>query len=390
MLRAKTLVSLLLAASLVALVVAGCESDLEPFQPPTPGEADFYVGSATCARCHPGTHAAFSTTGHPHILQPVLDDQRPDYPFRGDVTDPLRDPPPGHGWGDLGYVIGGFAWMARFLDQGGYLLTGPEAQWNLATGVWAPYAEGETQKPYDCGPCHTTGYDPEGAREGQPGIVGDWAEAGVGCEACHGPGGKHVAAGGGVDMTVDRGSALCGQCHARTPDPQLIPAWPPAEDRGQFIRHENQYTELRNGPHRYLTCVTCHDPHRSAVFEPEQAITRSCETCHGDVEIFITGGGAHTCEHCHMPPAVMAATQVYPHQADVQSHLFRINADPAAGMFYEQDGQWYAHDYLTLDFTCLRCHVGRDLDWAAQWAPNVHSMGDDKVAGEGVIGGATP
>lgn len=389
--RAKLAVTLLLLGLAVAALIGGCESDLEPFRPPTPQEANFFAGSATCARCHGGIHDAFQTSGHPHVLERVVDGERPEYPWRDLVEHPLIDPPPGHSWDDISHVVGGFAWAARFLDRDGFLLAGLEAQWSLETGQWLPYApEAAPRRIYDCGRCHTTGYTPFGSQDGREGIAGTWQEPGVGCEACHGPGGRHAADPTEVDMVVDRSAELCGQCHALTPDLALVPAWPPAEGRGQFIRHENQYAELLNSPHANLTCVTCHDPHRSAVFQPEAAIERPCQSCHEEIEIFITGGGAHTCENCHLPPAVMVATQLFPYEAEAQSHLFRINRDPEAQMFFEQDGEWYSQPFLTLDFTCLRCHFSRDRQWAAEFADDVHSGIDLPGSAGEVSGAATP
>ncbi|MCK7522015.1 MAG: hypothetical protein MZV64_32210 [Ignavibacteriales bacterium] len=30
---------------------------------------------------------------------------------------------------------------------------------------------------------------------------------------------------------------------------------------------------------------------------------------------------------------------------------------------------------LTLDYTCLQCHADKNVSWAAQYAPNIHSIG---------------
>ena len=46
---------------------------------------------------------------------------------------------------------------------------------------WVPYHAGE-EKPYNCGTCHTTGYVPEGNQDDMPGMIGTWAEDGIGCE----------------------------------------------------------------------------------------------------------------------------------------------------------------------------------------------------------------
>jgi len=65
-------------------------------------------------------------------------------------------------------------------------------------------------------------------------------EGGVGCESCHGPGGKHVAAGGGTDNIEGLGEdcpvcvleALCTSCHTSEWDP----GWA-LETRLEAVKH---------------------------------------------------------------------------------------------------------------------------------------------------------
>jgi hypothetical protein len=71
------------------------------------------------------------------------------------------------------YVIGGYGWMARFIDQDGNVITDgvdrTKSQYNLANeliGTSAQFVAYKTDqaepKTYDCGACHTTGFTPEG------------------------------------------------------------------------------------------------------------------------------------------------------------------------------------------------------------------------------------
>jgi len=57
----------------------------------------------------------------------------------------------------------------------------------------------------------------------------------------------------------------------------------------------------------------------------------------------------------------------------VKTHLFEINSDPNAKMFTD-DGKW-AKGQLTLEFSCLKCHLDRDKAWAASYAKNAHTIG---------------
>jgi len=167
-------------------------------------------------------------------------------------------------------------------------------------------------------------------------------------------------------VTVDRSSALCGKCHVRG-EPVKIPA------KGGFIQHHEQYNELLASPHRALSCVTCHNPHQKAEF----SIKTQCSSCHAKTAEAFSGSTMQkagvTCADCHMPGATKSAVVLAPNRADVKTHLFRINTDPAASMFTE-DGK-FARDFVTLNFACLSCHQGRDVNWAAQNATNIHSLG---------------
>jgi hypothetical protein len=295
-------------------------------------------------------------SGHPYKLTRVENGGPPVYPY-DQITGGVPDPPEGFSWEDISYVIGGFHWKARFIDQDGYIITGDSdatTQYNFANDLlevdesWVPYHAGE-EKPYDCGGCHTTGYSPEGNQDGMEGIIGTWAFPGVQCEECHGPGSLHAGDPYGVQMVVDRSSQLCGACHVRG-NPATIDA------SGGFERHHEQYEDLFNSKHFAITCVTCHDPHASAIYEdpdvnPNQGIIQTCETCHWDK---IAGQRVEThaainvsCTSCHMPlMGKSAAGNLDVFTGDVHSHLFAINPDPDAPQFSE-DGST-VQPYLTL------------------------------------------
>ncbi|MCL4459420.1 MAG: cytochrome c3 family protein [Chloroflexi bacterium] len=320
-------------------------------------KATKYVGSEACAKCHAKKYNNFRVAGHGYKLRTAADAMKAPLPL-----------PEGYTWDDISYVIGGYKWKARYMDKQGYIITTAAGkpgknQYNMMTGTWVDYHPGEMKK-YDCGRCHTTGYSSEGHQDGLPGIVGTWAFPGVQCEACHGPGGDHIA--GKAKMVVDESAALCGKCHIRGKATE-IPA------SGGFIRHHEQYNEFLASPHRALSCVACHSPHKKAEFSIEAA----CSTCHSGANAAFTGSQMQkvgvTCTDCHMPKASKSAVKFGPYEGDVMTHLFEINIDPKAKMFTD-DGN-LAKGYLTLDFACLQCHKDKDVQWAANYAQGIHSLG---------------
>ncbi|MFQ5868934.1 MAG: multiheme c-type cytochrome [Candidatus Zixiibacteriota bacterium] len=361
---------LLLAISVaLAILGYGCERKITESVTQTVEVPD-YLGSAACQTCHSDIYADFLKTGHPYKLNDASDVAAGGhYPYS---TVPA--PPSGYTWDDVTYVIGGFWWKARFIGTDGYIITaGGNNQYNLADGSWADYHAGET-KPYDCGPCHTTGYSEDGHQDGLEGIVGTWEEPGVQCEECHGPGSLHATSPQGYNMLIDRSAQSCGECHSRGSISD-IPA------SGGFIKHHEQWNEMARTKHNGLECVDCHDPHKGLhASNPDRglAIVSTCENCHYQEHSSIENSSLPHfendlgCIDCHMPYAAKSALgDTTVHQGDVRSHLFRINTDATA----ELTSGSSANGYLTLDFSCLTpgCHASETKSWAASYAHQVHA-----------------
>jgi len=236
---------------LMALLFAACSG-------PQGSEGPEYVTSTACADCHEDIAAAYNRSGHAFMLNKVVDGQPPKYPFTE-----APEPPDGYTWDDISYVVGGYNWKARFVDLEGYIITGPPGtrgdataatgysnQYNFASPVvgieagWGNWHLGE-KKAYDCGTCHTTGYNPNGHQDNLPGLVGTWAETGIACEKCHGPGSQHVANPDIVSLEIEQDSESCADCHVRGSIKNL--------SRECGI-HQNK-----------LNCVICHDPHAGVI-----------------------------------------------------------------------------------------------------------------------------
>jgi hypothetical protein len=327
-----------------------------------------YEGAEYCYDCHDQQYYQWLTSGHRLIL------------MRGeDARNRQLTLPDGLTWDDVRFVVGGNKTRALYLDIEGYLYTPASGanQYNLLTGEWTDYHKGETRL-YDCGSCHTTGYQPAGFPPNLPGISGTFALPGVQCEHCHGP--------GNAMDEGDTDAAFCGECHNHGPSNAISAS-------AGFIRSEGQYNEFRAGPHAALSkgCVSCHDPHQSAKF----GISAECSQCHSSEANAYAGTlmakvGVE-CEDCHMPPATLSAQPLGPHEGDMSTHIFYIDTDPAANMFTQNGSNVVLSGgkaAVTLDFACQRCHQGASLGELARFARDFHDP--NKTLGDfGLDGGLT-
>ena len=339
-----------------------------------------YDGSASCKACHEENYNDWYRSGHPYKLMKSEEAMNRPIPL-----------PHGVDWDGVSYVIGGYKWKSRVMDDLGYIITnddsteGGKTQYNYLTDTWSDYHADEANgtKPYDCGSCHTTAWiadtdattddDLTDNQDGLEGIWGTFVHGGVHCEECHGPGGPGSADGMQIDQEGPDGQAFCGRCHIRG-DADTIPAG------GGFVRHHEQYNELLAGPHGDFACTTCHDPHKRGEF----SIIKECKDCHGAIsDAFLATPMADygvECKDCHMPFASKSAAQVAPHMGDLQTHIFSIDTDPEAnmftddGLFVDLDGDGKAA--VTMDFACQRCHLTASLDELALFAEDFH--GTDK------------
>jgi len=329
-----------------------------------------YVGATICAGCHPDIAASFTKSGHAWKLNPVVDGKPPEYPFTN-----LPAPPDGYTWDDILYVIGGYNWKARFIDKEGYIITDLPGetgntdylnQYNFANSLlgkeaaWVTYHSGEEKLPYDCGACHTTGYDPNATNE-LPGIVGNWAEPGIQCEACHGPGSLHISNPRGIEMKIVRDGEECGRCHRRDNVEQVN-----ASDG--FIQHHEQYEELYQSKHLVLDCVDCHDPHVGVVQlrqTGKQTTRTQCENCHfkaaQNQKVERHSAIGVPCIECHMPRLIANAwSNPDLFSGDIRTHVMAI--DPNQVGQFSEDGK-VAYSQISLNFACRHCHIfGTGLD----------------------------
>ena len=164
-----------------------------------------------------------------------------------------------------------------------------------------------------CFGCHTAASTTEGAFDvarSMPGVT---------CEACHGPGARHVAAAAQGRLEEARLAIsnprpfdpaasvdFCGACHSTWWDVTLAGEKGIAALRSQPFRLQGSRC-WGEGDHR-ITCTACHDPHQPLVKDGPAYDVR-CASCHvaGPAKAGRTASprtcsvGTRDCASCHMP-----------------------------------------------------------------------------------------
>ena len=354
-------------------VTDGAANTLD-FELPEVPDGEF-IGSEECGWCHTVQYESFAQSGHPFKLNKVVNGEQPIYPFTSlngllerltdddtDIAGGLADPAPGTDnplgtpvtWDDVSYVIGGYYWKARLVDQGGSIVTGTGVQYNFATDAMSAYHNNEDDKNYNCGNCHTTGWvhtDAATNPVGQDGLEfmqGTFFEGGVHCEACHSAGSAHAKFSGTIvrnaqprsliELTAPDGAygkaIACGECHTRdgerdystflsgydnalatagAPDPRSNEMGGRIAASNGLVRHHEQYDEVlgidpdtldtTRSPGFMAThgdCNTCHNPHGSSVnadnplYTGVAGVDKSSDTClgcHADYDASLRSGG---------------------------------------------------------------------------------------------------
>ncbi len=266
-------------------------------------------------------------------------------------------------------------------------------QWNFLVpdgGGWVDYHASDSlgTKPYDCGKCHTTGWqtlDENGGvhQDSLPGMAGTFSEPGITCEECHGMGAVHAYTQKAADIQIDDSAELCGRCHTRDSQRRI-------EASGGYVRHHEQYDEYLTTKHREEghTCLTCHSPHASSTNDDiakGDGVTKTCESCHSEEAATIKHNAVPECVDCHMANTTKSGAAYTEYKGDISGHMWKINTDPVTkdSMWYEEDGKTFAKGFITLDFACYGCHsdensVGgtlghsMDIDSLSSYAKGMH------------------
>ena len=351
-----------------------------------------YVGSQSCKKCHPKIYRGWRSTLHPYKFQDV----RPQAvvgDFEKNNTLRLKDKTikllrKGDQFFctiigadgkkktyQIKYLIGEF-WKQLYVTEfpNGELHILP-AMWIVAEKKWA-YTKywPDTVYQYSCAGCHNTGVRVE-YDEAQKKFSVSWHEKGVGCEACHGPGRKHIeAVSRGGDPyegivnparipDVRLAAMVCGACHIRgqtvisppkDPEAKVTFAYPVNYSPGDhldFVFNERpklhpddsskanrqQYIDWKKSGHAQagVLCWDCHDTHHKGQanrYQTKLPGNALCRRCHQVKDKGVHGiHSVNNCIGCHMPPTGKRAVK-----GDVHSHRFKVISPEVSLKFKDQ------------------------------------------------------
>jgi tetratricopeptide (TPR) repeat protein len=297
----------------------------------------------------------------------------------------------------------GIAWDARPAGEGGQRWFHLYPDQNVTHGDPRHWTHRNQNWNSMCASCHSTNlrknYEPS-----TDGYATAWSEINVACEACHGPGSKHVAwasarstagadtdltkglvatrrASGGGDWEIVDGTPrwtgpprraadteACASCHARSrpitshqePGSALLDTQVPAlldvglyHADGQVLDEVFEYGSFTQSKMHQagVTCSDCHDPHSTRL---------------------LRGPGNATCARCHLP-ATFDAPSHHRHQAGTEAALC-VNCHMPQKNYMVVDGR-RDHSFrvprpdlalaLGTPDACTQCHVNRSRKWSA-------------------------
>ena len=268
-----------------------------------------------------------------------------------------------------------------------------------------------------CSSCHSTGIEKAYSLQ-ENSYRTSWKEVNVGCEACHGPGSRHLDWAAGQRSIPGKGfmrdlSALwqpagaarpepraiqgalspqlqvCSACHSRRtelaqPDPSAdydasFLLSPLAEGLyhpdGQILDEVFETGSfLQSRMHQnHVSCSNCHEPHAGKLRAEGNGL---CLQCHEPQKFqreehffHATGSPGAQCVDCHMPQQTYMGVDVR------RDHSFRV-PDPAASL------RWAVPN------ACTQCHTERSDQWAADFIARRTGSAEPRYAHSALLAGA--
>jgi len=429
--RARALLGLALGL-LVLRSLGGCAGEAEEGAAPGAEATRAFVDSTTCAECHPFEAEAWAGSHHDEAMQrataeTVLGD------FSGVEFEHLglrarffeED---GRFWVhtegldgtyadfEIGYTFGVEPLQQYLVDFPGGRKQCLTIAWDTEEERWYSLYPDERYEPGDplhwtgryqswnlmCAECHSTALD-KGYDAASDTYRTTWHEIDVGCQACHGPGARHVewarawvASGAeyagalsarekGLDVTLRRGEAgpqldACARCHARRHrlvggayehGTRFVDAYEPQRLLEGYYHADGQIQDevyvwgsfVQSKMHaRGVACTDCHDPHSLELQLTGDALCTQCHSKTAPLERFptLTAKSYDVREHHHHDPDQDGARCVNCHMPAKhymvvdprRDHSFRI---PRPDLTAE----------IGTPNACNGCHADQDAAWAA-------------------------
>jgi tetratricopeptide (TPR) repeat protein len=409
-----------------------------------------FVGSQSCAGCHTAEHGAWQGSQHAHAMAHAgpdtvlgnFSDQSFEYAgirsrfsqrdgrylVTTDGPDgalsefevlytfglaPLQQYLVDLGGGRLQALS--IAWDTRPAEQGGqrwFHIYPDEAVTHRDPLHWTRPSQNWN---FMCADCHVTDFR-KGYSAATDTFDSRWAELGVGCEACHGPGSAHLAWAAGDLEQQNRGllrqfeerrtmhwqyrlgevtaqpasaapamrteQAVCAQCHAMRSQVaegfqqggELLDHYRPELLRDPLYHADGQQREevfisasfAQSRMHAAgVTCSDCHEPHSQRLRAEGNSL---CATCHSPAHFdrpshhfHPQGTAGAQCVNCHMPQTTyMVIDPRRDHQLSVpRPHLAASLGTPDA---------------------CTGCHAEQSPDWAAAHVETWYPAGQWRAA----------
>ncbi len=332
---------------LVAAGLIGCNSETSHIEK-VAAAPKTYVGSKQCEVCHLEHYDSWKMTLHSRTLQNVTENRDAliteidPQAIRSDLKkqeNKLKIPVDEIFIPKVEQIkyTQGVQWKQRYVVEKDNTLYIAPIEYDAWSHKWSSYREADwSQRPWikKCGGCHATGVNLEN---------NTFSEAGVGCEACHGPGSRHVVlpktAVFGKRQTIVNPSKLpagirtqiCGACHGRGESTKAKNVdWPvgfrPGRALGSYQRdivaitktdysdksadrHHQEYNDWRQSIHaqKGVSCTSCHYVHQLGLpptqFQTVGAGSGQCLACHtGNTNKYAHSIHSFSnCIGCHMP-----------------------------------------------------------------------------------------